>query len=69
MTFEQAFVSSDAQSGRNAHLSIHVPGLLLLSHAGKQLLLVITDIQLSRLGGSIKQHAEVASSPLRNHLL
>jgi len=52
-----------------AHLSIHVPDLLLLSHAGKQLLLVITDEDVGRLCRGVKQHAEVAASPLRYHLL
>lgn len=53
----------------NAHLSIHVPDLLLLGHAGKQLLLVIADVDICWLCRGVKQHAEVATSPLRYHLL
>jgi len=53
----------------SAHLSVHVPDLLLFGHAGKQLLLVIADEDVGRLCRGVKQHAEVAASPLRYHLL
>ena len=59
----------DIVSQRAAHLCIYVSCLLLLGHVGKQLLISIADEDTGRLGGGVKQHAEVAPLPLRNHLL